>query len=347
MLGDSPVYHHFYPHRYISRDLFLDRHNNVGLRDYGDRDEHQHGHDYSIIYIYGDFDYYLAEFCHHYRHGDIDISDHDYCVYHCHNDHDEPSDHQFDGDRDVHVCLHSDHDGDRNLYGDYNRMSGNRVRKRSVIGSLILMFVLATAMGTFIAAPNGTNAQTQPHSTSTTIVTSSTDICIVTQCFLVAPPKVTVTSTTTSTSTTVLTDTATSTSTTSTTIPTTTTETVTQVFSTTELTTTIETSTVTETTTTVSSTTITSTQTSTETSTESSTVTGTVTETMTQVTTVDETVTTTITTTITSTVSGGGGGGCVLQGSLITLANGTDVAVQNVVPGMTVLSYDTSLGQLI
>ena len=68
---------------------------------------------------------------------------------------------------------------------------------------------------------------------------------------------------------------------------------------------------------------------------------------MTQVTTVDETVTTTITTTITSTVSGGGGGGCVLQGSLITLANGTDVAVQNVVPGMTVLSYDTSLGQLI
>ncbi|PYB68300.1 hypothetical protein DMB44_04445 [Thermoplasma sp. Kam2015] len=44
---------------------------------------------------------------------------------------------------------------------------------------------------------------------------------------------------------------------------------------------------------------------------------------------------------------GGGGGGCVLKGTEITLANGTQIPVQDLRPGMKTLSYDTSNGSLI
>lgn len=45
--------------------------------------------------------------------------------------------------------------------------------------------------------------------------------------------------------------------------------------------------------------------------------------------------------------SGGGGGGCVLNGTDITLANGTTVPVQKLTPGMSTLSYDTVNDTLI
>ncbi|GEM_PF-1760579 len=45
--------------------------------------------------------------------------------------------------------------------------------------------------------------------------------------------------------------------------------------------------------------------------------------------------------------SSGGGGGCVLNGTEITLANRTTIPVQDLRPGMKVMSYDTSVGSLI
>lgn len=45
--------------------------------------------------------------------------------------------------------------------------------------------------------------------------------------------------------------------------------------------------------------------------------------------------------------SSGGGGGCVLYGTNITLANGTTIPVQDLRPGMKTLSFDTSSGQLL
>ncbi len=41
----------------------------------------------------------------------------------------------------------------------------------------------------------------------------------------------------------------------------------------------------------------------------------------------------------------GGGGGCVLYGTLIAMANGTFLPVQDLQPGMEILSYDTATGQ--
>lgn len=44
---------------------------------------------------------------------------------------------------------------------------------------------------------------------------------------------------------------------------------------------------------------------------------------------------------------GGTGGGCVLNGTLISLSNGTQVPVQSIQPGDFVLSYNTTTGQFV
>lgn len=48
-----------------------------------------------------------------------------------------------------------------------------------------------------------------------------------------------------------------------------------------------------------------------------------------------------------STSTSSGGGGCVLNGTLVTLSNGSTIPVQDLQPGMKTLSYDTSNGSLL
>ncbi len=237
--------------------------------------------------------------------------------------------------------------------------------RRSALSALVIAMMVSTAVFA-VAATSGDAlaSKGKAGTTSTVYISSSTTVCVGVFCYAVGPSVVTTTSITDTTTTTTSTDTVNTTSTATTTTMMTTTVTVTQIGSTTETTTTTQTAVTTYTVTSTIPVTTTTTGTSTETSTLSSTSTYSTITTTTVLTTLNESTTTTETATVTtgaatstttsaaSTSSttfsgGGGGGGCVLAGTLITLSNGSQVPVESLQVGDSVLSYNAQTGQLV